>query len=477
MKTVVRAFFSRSVVLLVPFLWAAFAVPLGTDIARAQPASDNWSTPMARKLGVKLEKTFDSSGPDAWDPKKHPLVFITSEGPGYGGLLSGVKLPGVAIFDANSRQAIASQQYDVLSWGWKNVFEPHGLGVSGDGKWLYLPTGEGSFGTNDMGRLLIINARTLKVDKVLRLQSNAHHAKAFRRSDGKQLVLVESFNEGHQPAFIIDPANDNKVVGGWGNEELGGHHGSYLNFASPDGKEIFVGVGGGFAPPASAFGKEESWVARIDTMTWKNKGMITIPDGNIVWTAFSADDKYAYFSGAHLSRVFKYDRTADKIVGYAQAGVQGPYGIHLDWADKFIYTVGKGESSHNRGRVLGKIDATRMGKPGGVFPADQFTTDCIRGDHATLHPEPDANELWITCNSSFEIVVFDLDQSKIAIRVRMPHGGSTHSGAFVKYSGWNGEVVSDQNGLQGSALATKRRLLASQAPKVSKNGAQPPAVH
>jgi hypothetical protein len=41
----------------------------------------------------------------------------------------------------------------------------------------------------------------------------------------------------------------------------------------------------------------------------------------------------------------------------------------------------------------------------------------------------------------------------------MPNGGSTHSGAFVKYAGWNGEVLSDQNGLQGNALALKRKLL------------------
>jgi hypothetical protein len=69
--------------------------------------------------------------------------------------------------------------------------------------------------------------------------------------------------------------------------------------------------------------------------------------------------------------------------------------------------------------------------------------------------------LWITCNSSFEVVIFDLDQNKVTARLPMPNGGSTHSGAFVQYDGWKGEVVSDQNGLQGSALAVKRRLLES----------------
>ena len=53
-----------------------------------------------QKVGVTLEYRFDSDGPDAWNANEHPLVFMTTEGPGYGGLLSGVTLPGLAIIDA-----------------------------------------------------------------------------------------------------------------------------------------------------------------------------------------------------------------------------------------------------------------------------------------------------------------------------------------------------------------------------------------
>ena len=45
----------------------------------------------------------------------------------------------------------------------------------------------------------------------------------------------------------------------------------------------------------------------------------------------------------------------------------------------------------------------------------------------------------------------------------MPNGGSTHSGAFVSYpNGWDevGENVSDMNGLHGSVLELKRKLVA-----------------
>lgn len=442
---------------------AALAAVLAWPAANLQPAqaqtAGGWKTAWAEKLGVELEKTFDSSGADAWDPAKHPLVFVTSEGPGYNGLLSGVKLPGLAIFDADSREVVTSKNYDVFSWGWKSVMEPHGLGVSPNGDWIYVPTGEGSFGTQNAGRLLIINARTLKVDKVLKLKSNPHHVKSFRDGDGKPLVLVESFG-GSQEPFILDPAADNKVVGGITKEELNGKS-SALGFVSPDGKELFIAAGTQHERYDILKVKEEphSAVFRIDTKTWKQKGSpIDVPDGNVIWTAFSADGKLAYFSGSHGSSIFKYDRTADKIRSYARAGAEGPYGLMLDWQDKLIYAVGKGESSHNRGKVLGVVDTELMDKPHQTFAMDQFTTNCVRGDHSTLHPDPEANEAWLSCNSSFEIVIFDLDEKKVTQRLRLPNGGSTHSGAFVKYAGWKGEVVSDQNGLQGSALAEKKKL-------------------
>ena len=206
-----------------------------SPVSRAS-ADDNWATPLATKLGVALEKSFDSSGPDAWDPKKHPLVFVTTEGPGYGGLLSGVTLPGIAIVDADSREVVTSQHYDVLAWGWKNVFEDHGVGVSPDGKWIYLPTGEGTFGTMGFGRLLIINARTLKLDKVLHTNGNPHHVKVLNTPDGHHYVM--SYGWG-QPLFVLDPAQDNKVVGGLDFNDIGID--TYLYFASPDGQEIIAG--------------------------------------------------------------------------------------------------------------------------------------------------------------------------------------------------------------------------------------------
>ena len=423
-------------------------------VAGAQMSAEEWATPWAEKVGVSLEKSFDSSGPDAWDPEEHPLVFITTEGPGYGGLMSGVELPGLAIIDADTREVVAHRNYDVLSWGWPNVWEPHGLGVSPDGQWIYLPTGQGSFlTTGDAGRFLVINARTLKIEKVLKLRGQAHHANSFRMPDGEQRVILYGWT---QPLFVLDPDDDNRVVGSLDHSELGIE--GYLYFASPEGDEIIAG--GGYRGLDLKAALKDNTLIRINTKTWKVKGYVPIEDSSPVWVAFGSDGKYAYITGSGSSHVFKYDRQQRKIVTKARAGVEGPYGVHLGWDDDRLYTIGKGEGSHNRGKVLGMLSSKLMDI--NVRPMDQFVTNCIRGDHGLLHPDPDANELWITCNSSFEVVIFDLDLKEVSARIPMPNGGSTHSGAFVKYNGWNGEVVSDHNGLQGTALALKRKLLADE---------------
>jgi hypothetical protein len=189
-----------------------------------------------------------------------------------------------------------------------------------------------------------------------------------------------------------------------------------------------------------------------------------VPDSAPVWVNFTSDEKHAYITGARNSIVMKLDLEEGEIVTEQRAGVDGPYGNHFGWDDRYIYTIGKGEESHNRGKMLGMVDTTTMEVPGSRA-MDQFYTGCIRGDHGTLHPDPEANELWISCNASFEVVVFDLDLKEVSARIPLPNGGSTHSGAFVFYpDGWQkpGETLSDMNGLHGSALELKRKIVSGE---------------
>ena len=417
-----------------------------------------WENEWTRKVGVMLEYDFDSSGPDAWDAKEHPLVFFTTEGPGYGGLLSGVTLPGFAIIDADTREVVTSQNFDVLSWGWKNVFEPHGLGVSPDGQWIYLPTGEGSFTTTTdghAGRYLVINARTLKIDKVIQLSGQAHHAKSYVSAAGEQRVMLYGWS---QPLFVLDPDDDNRAVGSISHQEQGSE--GYLYFASPNGDKI-IGTGRyRDFDMRKRLTDNPIWI--IDPENWRVKKWISVPDSAPVWVNFSSDEKHAYITGARNSIIMKLDLEEEEIVSEQRAGVDGPYGNHFGWDDRYIYTIGKGEESHNRGKMLGMVDTSTMEVPGSRA-MDQIYTGCVRGDHGTLHPDPEANELWISCNASFEVVVFDLDLKAVSARIPLPNGGSTHSGAFVYYpDGWQapGENQSDMNGLHGSALELKKRIIA-----------------
>ena len=61
-----------------------------------------------------------------------------------------------------------------------------------------------------------------------------------------------------------------------------------------------------------------------------------------------------------------------------------------------------------------------------------------------------------TKKEGFEIVVLDANTHKIKTRIPMPNLGDSHGGVFVSYrqgpGGIAAEVVSDQNGLQGSAM-------------------------
>ncbi len=434
------------------FSGAGVAENLATEKQKAA-----WSNKWSEQVGVELEYQFDSSGPDAWDSKAHPLVFITTEGPGYGGLMSGVTLPGLAIIDADSREVVTSARYDVFDWGWKNVFEPHGLGTSPDGKWIYLPTGEGSFMTtgDHAGRFLVINARTLKIDKVIKLTGQAHHAKSFTAPDGEQRVILYGWS---QPMFVLDPDDDNRVVGSVTHKAQGSE--GYLYFASNKGDKI-IGTGRYRSFDMRKHLKDNPvWI--IDTKTWEVKQWIPVGDSSPTWVNFSADDKFAYITGSRNSIIMKLDMHEGEVVTEQRAGVDGPYGNHFGWDDRYIYSIGKGEESHNRGKMVGMMDTTTM-SISGARAMNQFYTGCIRGDHGTLHPDPEANEIWISCNASFEVVVFDLDLLEVTARIPLPNGGSTHSGAFVSYpQGWKGpgETLADQNGLHGSAQAIKRRMLA-----------------
>lgn len=436
----------------------SLAALLMAGVVMAQ--NDAWETEWADLVDVSLIAEFDSSGAPAWDPAEHPNVFITTEGMGYSGLMSGLSTPGVAIIDADTKEVVASQHFELE--GATEYFEPHGLGVSPDGRWIYLPTGTSpGFGAVGTGRLLIIDALTLKLNKVLATPTNPHHAKMFTHADGRQLVLAYTFREGG--FYILDPNDDNRMVGSVPNGELQGR--GYLGFVTPDGEYLLVST----RPPRGV--DANGFIAVVSTENWKLVNTIDVLDSDPIWISYTADGTQAYVSGGHDSLVARLNIEGDPanwhLDGVSNSAALGPYGVHLNWDDDSLYVVSKGEATHNRGITLGQINTTIMQPPPYVSwapgPVATYYTACMRGDHGTVHPDPDLSELWITCNGSFEIAVFDMFTNEVKDRIPMSNGGSTHSGAFVTYeqngNGWQGRVLSDQNGLHNEALDQKKSFL------------------
>ncbi|MBI4286829.1 MAG: YncE family protein [Chloroflexi bacterium] len=423
------------------------------------PAATGWQTPAAQKVGIKLLQTLDSSGPPAFDAKKHPMVLFTSNGPGYAGLPSAkVKLPGLTVIDGKTKEVVTARWFDLKTGAppdaeFSSSNEPHGLGVSMDGKWIYLPTADPTAPADDRGRLLVINAQTLKLHQVIGTQRSPHHVKGFQAADGRQLILGYDFNGSG--IYILDPNNDNKVVAVITDEDVGGRR--YLAFSDPKGENIWASV-----RPAAEGAK--GWVSVISTKDWKVKKNYTVGESPI-WVVFTADGKYAFVDNGHDDTYHKIDVAKGQVVGEARVGGHGPYGMTLSWDEKELWFINKGEGSHNRGKTISYVNPVTMGRP-----IDEFYTGCVRGDHIYLHPDPQANEFWLSCNSSFEIVVFDSVKKEVKTRIPMPDGGSTHTGAFVQYDvdsagKWKGEVLVGHDGPSRPLLAKRAELAALAAQK------------
>jgi len=432
--------------------------------AGAQPSG--WDTAESIRSGLKLLATYDSSGPDAWSAKDHPLVYIASEGAGYGHRPSTTnKLPGLQIIDATTKKVITSAQFDL---GLKEHGTPHGLGISPDGKWLYVATGEGAHAmTSAAGtaRLLIVNARTLKLDKILTTENlggvsgaftirGFHHMTAFKDWQGRDRVLVQ---DQSTTRWILDPKDNHRVVKAITLAEVGpmGHPYSTVD---PTGKFLYVSMSSG--PIRSAGGL--AGVAKVNLDTGAVTQMLGMHAGNPIGIVHTADGKFTYVADGHGSLVYKIDNATNQIVANANAGVAGPYGLTLNWDETELWTMGKGEGTHNTGGVVGIIDTKIFSATNKINQPVNIGGAII--DHGILHPDPVVNEIWVSSAGTWETIVVDVATKQVKARIPSPHGGDTHSGGFARYNpDFTGELLADMGGPQREMYATRKANVAKAA--------------
>lgn len=422
--------------------------------AQLQPAPagakpSGWETEEAIRGQLTLLAQFDSSGPNAWDQVKHPTVFISSlsypvkrdEGKIYGN--------GFYIIDAKTKEVVTSRVYDL---GEEVTSYPHAAATSPDGKWIYFMQADRPAATKVQRNLImIVNAQTLKLDKVLQHPTQRmHHVGAFKDYAGNDRVIINlGFGANGGPHFLLDPKNDNKVVQAitFDNVRPMGHP---YTAPSPDGKFLYISMGAPEIREADAYAAS---IAKWD-IEKKTATIIHGAGNHPIGITSTVDGKFTFVVDGTNSIVFKIDNKENKVVAKTSAGVAGPYGARLNWDETMLFTVGKGEGSHNRGGVLGAIDTKTFTQtralpqmPIVLFKPGDEKTVVASVDHAVLNPDPAVNELWVTNMGGNNVIVMDLATYKVKDWIVTPNGGNTHGGSFVRYdASFNGELLYDMFG-------------------------------
>jgi len=424
------------------------------SLARAQ--QDGWTTDTARRMGLRLVESRNAAGPAAYPVQAGDLLFFTNVGTSYG-----AKNPrnSVVVIDAKTKKPIAVSD---LEPAWSEKWTSHGIGVSPDGRYVYLP-GMAPMAAANPGSLLILDGRSLKIHQIVTSPAQRpHHIKNFEDWMGRRRVLVEDFNwlgQGQMAAeqgtgfYVMDPADNNKVIAGMTPGDLRGT--PYAGFTAPDGRYLYYSMPG---PEFRLAHELRGWMAKIDMQTWKV--VQNIPMGAYpIWTVFSRDGRFAWTTQAGDAKVLKLQRgdapgELDRIAGEAATG-PGPYGLAISVDERELWVADKGEgvAPARRKTTVTVIDtATNQVK-------HAIDTRCVTNDHVIA--SPDGAEMWATCNASHEIVVLDAKTYQVKARIPMPNQGDSHGGTFVYYtkgpSGIVAEVVADQNGLHGSARDAARK--------------------
>ena len=409
----------------------------------AQPTG--WDNAESIRGRIRLFATYNSSGPDAWDVKTSPLVYFTSEGVG-SNPKGGTRKSGVQVIDAYAKKVIASALFDL---GEEVVENPHGVGISPDGRFLYIGQMHRVAATRQVRSvLLIINARTLKLDRLLEgpRADWFHHMTGFTDWQGRDRVIVAyGRNAGGGPHYILDPNDNNRVVRTMSIDDIGYRIGHPYPTVDPTGRFLFIGL---HNPPWQGQHHNTGGIAKLNLETGAVR-IIPFVGDNPIGMAHTSDGRYTYVNDAHSSAVYRIDNTSNEVVDDTSAGVVGPYGLVLDWDEHYLYPIGKGEGSHNNGSVVGIVDARTFTTPRNFrhnMPI-YLGGSASSIDHGILHPDPKVNELWISNMHGWETIVLDLNTLEPEAYIATPNGGDTHSGGFVRYTPeWKGELLADMGG-------------------------------
>lgn len=413
------------------------------------PAAERTSEQWMEHLGVRLVETRDASGDPAFTPKAGDVYFVSNESTTWGATNT---KNNVVLFNAATREVVAQSNIpDEYALG----FGSHGNAVSSDGKFHYLPAlaTAGNY-------LLILDGSTLKINKVYQSLGRPHHVNNFTAPDGRELIMVVDFgwNWSGSGIWVLDPAQDNAVVGGMSRGDFSGN--PYV--AGPEvGKYMYV-----TCPAATSALREDidGTLAKINLETWKVEMMV--PVGDPIWPEPTLDGKICWVTMGGHNKVAKIDMETGEVLDELATG-PGPWGARLSYDGTKLYTADKGEAyGYGQQGITMSVFDTEYNIATNVVPIGKTT------DHIIL--SPDGKELWCTSNADHSVFVVDAATETVSTVIPMPNDGDSHGSTFIAYTddgsgGVKAEVVSSFTGLRGSALAVQREYQKSPVVHVAVN--------
>jgi plastocyanin len=409
-----------------------------TSAPAAPPAGPNLlSQDWEAHLGITVSELKPATGQPVLNPKPGDLWFFSNSSTAWGATNT---KNSVWVIDAKTKQTVAE-----VAPADGTGYSSHGIAVSGDGRFIYLPM----LGKDN--HIDVLDGRTLEIVQTITTLGRPHHQKLWHDPvSGKDLIIGEDFNWNWTGSgfYVIDPSQNNAIVGGLSNGDFEGN--PYVSAAAADGSFIVMTVP---APNPAFRDKMDGWVAKIDPQTWKITGMTPMVDP--LYPSISLDGKYIYVTSGGEARIHKINAQTMKDEGEVQTG-PGPWGTAFSYDQTKLYTADKGEGPgyNQQGRTSTVIDLQTLGV------VDVLSIG-LTTDHALL--SPDGKEIWFTSNAEHGIYVLDVATNQISM-IKDPADGDIHGGFWVLYKddgkgGVIGEVVADYNGLHGSALEAERQYV------------------
>jgi len=421
---------------------------LAGGFAAPAPGPNLLATTWPERLGILVSELKPATGKVLLNPKAGDLWFFSNSSTTWGATNT---KNAVWVIDAKTKQTVA----EIAPFDGEGN-SSHGIAVSGDAKFIYLPM----LGKDN--RIDVLDGRTLEVVQTIKTLGRPHHHKLWHDpKTNKDLIIGEDFNWNFSGSgfYVIDPSQNNAIVGGLSNGDFQGN--PYVSAGAADGSVIVVTVP---APMSSFRDKMDGWVAKIDPKNWKVIGLMPMIDP--LYPVVSLNGKFAYVTSGGEARIHKINLETMKEEGEVQTG-PGPWGATLSYDQTRLYTADKGEGPgyNQQGRTTTIIDLQTMGVVD-VVPIGLTT------DHALL--SPDGKEVWYTSNAEHAIYVLNTATNAVTV-IKDPGDGDIHGGVWVQYKddgkgGVIGEVVADYNGLHGSALESQRKYISEPTATIAFNG-------